>query len=60
MAAPGGTGSSGLFRAERTDTLEFEGDIVDPAVPPGFARLQAADEHVLGVSIVMEAGVMVF
>ncbi len=50
----------GSARAKGINALEFEREVIDPAVPPGFAWLEAADEDVFGIGQMVVTGVMVF
>lgn len=57
-----GAGKEGLGRllgAKRPDTLQLKGSVVGPAVPPGFAGLEAANQHVVGVFGEVAPGVTV-
>ena len=45
--------------AERVDPVEFERDVVYPAIPPGFAWFEAPEKHMLGVGFEVPASVLV-
>jgi hypothetical protein len=40
-------------------SIQFEGQVVDPAVPPGLAGFEAAYERMIGVGLVVLASVVV-
>ena len=45
---------------DRPNPVQLEADVVNPAVPPGFAQLEAPDERMFRVSKIMATGVMVW
>jgi hypothetical protein len=50
---------NGLFGFERPNTLQLEGGVIGPAIPPGLAGLEATNQHVLRMLAVVSSGVTI-